>query len=84
MTAHDAGSVRTRLVEIFSATLDLSPDGVTEELSAETAEGWDSIRHLMLVLALEDAFSITFDESQITELMTFSALRKAVEERLGL
>ncbi len=81
MTSPDSASVTAKLVEIVSTVIEVPPEAVDDRLSSETAEAWDSVRHLTLILAVEDAFGITFDESQIAELTNFAALRAAVEQR---
>jgi acyl carrier protein len=83
MTEQQQAAHRAKLADIVATTLDLPPDAVTDGLSSETSENWDSVRHLTLVLAVEDAFGITFDEAEIPELTSFAALLRAVAARAG-
>ena len=73
---------RTRVRDIVALTLDVPVEAVTDELSADTNDEWDSVRHLTLILAIEDAFGIQFDEIEIPVLTSLSALLRAVEERV--
>jgi len=41
---------------------------VTLASSAETISSWDSLKHMNLVLALEETFGVLFSEEQIAEL----------------
>ncbi len=41
---------------------------VTETTTAEEVEGWDSLMHLNLVIALEKRFGIRFSTSEISHL----------------
>jgi len=45
--------------------------------------GWDSIKHLELVFALEDIFAIRFDASEVPTLDGLEALCAAVERHLA-
>jgi len=83
MTGKTALLARTKLADIVATTLELPIDMIDDALSSETAESWDSIRHLTLILAVEDAFGFTFDELQIPELTSFPNLLRAVEARIG-
>ena len=74
--------LRARLADIVATILELPPDRVTDDLSSATSESWDSVRHLTLILAIEDAFGIQFDEIEIPVLTSLSALLRAVEERV--
>ncbi len=55
----------------MSAVFGLSLDSISEETSSDTIEIWDSLKHLQLVLAIEEEFQIKFDESEITEILCF-------------
>jgi acyl carrier protein len=83
MTGRAVSPTRSKLADIVAATLDVPVEEVGDTLSSETSESWDSIRHLTLILAVEDAFGVTFDERQIPELVSFPALLRAVEARGG-
>jgi len=82
MILKDASVVRPRLLEILSAVLELSSHQIKDDLSVDNCEMWDSIRHLRLVLAVEDAFAVTFDESEIGSLTSLSVLYSAIIARL--
>ena len=75
--------LRQRLADLVSAVIEVPVLEVDEALNFETAEKWDSVRHLHLVLAVEDAFGVTFDERQIAELTSFAALLGAIEALKG-
>jgi len=74
-------NVRDQLVDIVAVTFDLPIEAVTDGLSSETDEAWDSVRHLTLILAVEDTFGIQFDEAELLGLTNFSALLRAIEAR---
>jgi acyl carrier protein len=74
--------MKPKLLEIVATALELPPAGVTDDLSADNCPAWDSLRHLRLVLAIEDAFGVTFDEDEIISLTSVSALLGALQERL--
>jgi acyl carrier protein len=74
-----SSTVRAELAEIVGAVLDLPADAVNDETSSATVEAWDSFRHLTMILAVEDAFRVSFEEGQIADLASFAALLRAVE-----
>lgn len=69
---------RIKLAKILSATLSIPLEAVDESLSSETVVDWDSIRHLTIILAVEEAFGVTFSERQIPTLNSFVALLGAI------
>ena len=71
------------LAKVIAAVLDLDPGSVDETTSADTVEAWDSVRHMNLVLAVEETFGITLPDEEVVELTSFALLRAAIRERLG-
>lgn len=53
------------LKKIFSSVLNLPTSGVTDTLSPETAESWDSLNAIILLTEIEREFKVrfTFDEA---------------------
>jgi acyl carrier protein len=64
-------SVSQLLDEVNSVIRDTFSDqaiSVTEATTAEDVEGWDSLMHLNLVIALEKRFGVRFSTSEISRL----------------
>jgi acyl carrier protein len=78
----DASVARSDLVGVISGVLGVPSEAIDNEFSSETCETWDSLKHLTLVLAVEEHFGITFSESEIWSSMSFPALREAVARQL--
>ncbi len=73
--------VPSSLRDIFADTLEITPEEVTPEMSTETAENWDSFRHLQLMLAIEGEYGVQFDPQQVPDLTTVSQVQKALEQK---
>ena len=76
--------VDMRLRTVLATMLQIQESEVTAALSSDTFERWDSIAHMNIMLALEDAFSVNFTDAEITshrsygELSTLIARKQAV------
>jgi acyl carrier protein len=70
-----------RLREILSDVLDVEPQ-ITDDFSREAESAWDSIAHLRLITAVEQAFLIKFTMQEIEEIRTYGDLRTRVAARL--
>ena len=64
-----------KLISAFSASLGVPEDEV-KELNYHGVQPWDSIGHLSLIQAIEDAFDIMMSTEDIIKLSSFE---KAVE-----
>lgn len=79
-TTVDEG-IETRLRAVFARELDLGPGEVGEDLAYGATPEWDSVAHMHLVAAIEEAFDFAFDDDEIGELNTFARMRDAVARR---
>jgi acyl carrier protein len=78
-----APEIKLQLVDMMASALSVPPDTIKDDFSSDTCENWDSVRHLTLVLAIEDKFGVTFEEDEIWSLLSLAALTKALETRLS-
>ena len=75
--------VSERVRGILAALLNLPSDRVPLDGSRETLEEWDSLKHMHLVLALEEEFGIEFDDEDVSNLATVADLARAIEGKLS-
>ena len=61
--------------EIFMSSLEVSESQLTD-LKYQSVDGWDSVGHMGLIAALEDAFDIMLDTDDIID---FSSYQKGKE-----
>jgi acyl carrier protein len=64
MMNNDRAAVLARLQSIFDGIF-LEDVTVTPELSAHDVEEWDSLLHISLVVAVEEAFGIRFRVGEV-------------------
>jgi acyl carrier protein len=74
---NDVGTV---IAEALSAIL-RRPVSLGDKVVRETEPKWDSLAHVEIVFTLEDAFGITFDESEIIEMTDSEVLKSLVERK---
>ncbi len=67
---------RDRLRGAFRTALGLADDAPVDELEYRGIDAWDSLAHLTLVAAIEDAFDVMLDTDEVIDLSSFD---KAVE-----
>jgi acyl carrier protein len=72
-----------RVRAVASDVLKIPVAKITPESSNETVEGWDSVQHLNLVLALEQEFSVQFDPEEIDEMNSVGKISEVVQTKLG-
>jgi len=70
-----------RVRHILGLVLEMPEQQIDETLSAEDAGNWDSIRHLNLVMALEEAFGVSFSSDELGRLTSYRAIVDALGQR---
>ena len=61
----ERNDILKQVEEIFREELELDDLELTDETTAEDVEGWDSLSHVQLVAAMEEAFGIEFKSREI-------------------
>lgn len=64
--------------KVMSQIFDLDPSSIVAESSPKTIERWDSLKHMQLIMALEDEFGIRFSDDDIPELTSFKLIEDAI------
>ena len=54
---------------------------VTMETSLTNCDKWDSLRHLNLIIAIEDAYNISFDPEEIAEMRSMIEIEKKILDK---
>ncbi len=68
-------SNKEKYVNCFVEALEVDPSEV-ESLEYQSVISWDSVGHMSLIAAVEDAFDITMDTDDIVD---FSSFKKGIE-----
>jgi len=76
-------SAEKKLIEILTKVLLLEESEISDELSRDDVEEWDSLAHLMLINELEETFQITINDDDILAIHTIGDLKKVLK-KLGV
>lgn len=70
----------TRLNEVFQDVFGDDDITVTDETTAADVEGWDSLRHITLLAAVEDEFDIEISMGQTVKMKNVGEMVDYIEE----
>jgi acyl carrier protein len=71
-----------RIRMVMGAVFKLEPAEISNEATPGNIEQWDSLRHMNLVLALEDEFGVRFRDNQMEQLISFPLIEYSLRELL--
>ena len=71
------------LCSIFAETLDEDNIQLNEKTTAEEVEGWDSLSHVQLVVAIERHYKIRFTAKEIQSWKNVGELLDSMVSKIG-
>ena len=75
--------MENKIKKILANVLGIDERIIDDKTSPETIENWDSIKHLDIVLALEEEFNVEFEPDEIVELINIKLICLIIKEKTG-
>jgi acyl carrier protein len=73
--------IHERLTEVFRDILDAPGLVIGDAMTAKDVEGWDSIAHVSLIVAVEKAFRVRFTTKEVKALANVGDFIRLIERR---
>lgn len=70
------------LKDVMATVLGIAADSINDDTSMDTVEAWDSIKHMNLVLAIEEEFGISIPDEDAANITSYPLIRLVVAEQL--
>lgn len=74
--------IELAIQQIMSNVFDIPLEQITVDSSQDDISAWDSLKHLNLVVSLEEEFDIVFPIEEIGNLLSFKLIEVIVKELL--
>jgi acyl carrier protein len=73
--------MENKLKRLLSVVLDVDEEMINEKASADNIEGWDSLKQMNIIVAIEEEFGILFDEDEAILSNSFSSLNELIKAK---
>ena len=73
--------IEDRIMNVMSAVIGIPADEINDESSTDSIESWDSLKHMNLVVALEEEFEIEFKDDEIIEMMNYPLIIEVLKNK---
>lgn len=70
-----------KLFEIVASVLSVDANTLSDESNALNTPNWDSMRHIELMLAVEIAFGVSFDMSEMVSMQNLGDMRQLLVQK---
>ncbi len=72
-----------RIKKVLASIFLVEISGIGDDASPETVEEWDSLKHMNIVLALEEEFDVQFEDDEIVDMMSYKDIRSIIKRKLN-
>ncbi|WP_414616215.1 acyl carrier protein [Stenotrophomonas geniculata] len=69
-----------QVVAVFARVLGIAADSVSDDLRYNTIPQWDSIAHMSVVAALEEAFAVMIDMDEVIDMSSVGKAREILRK----
>ena len=73
-----SNSVRQRIIAVVGGVFGIPRAQVERGISPEQVAGWDSEKHVRLVVALEEQFGVMFEAEEVPELTSLEQMEAII------
>lgn len=74
--------IEDRIRSVMSAVLAVPAEEIDDDTSTESIESWDSMKHMNMIVGLEEEFDIEFSDDDIVDMNSFSLIVEAVSDKV--
>jgi acyl carrier protein len=72
----------TKIKQVMSAVFEVPFESITDDASSDNIENWDSLRHLNLILALEEEFGVSIPDEEVGNLVNYKLIELVINDIL--
>jgi len=72
-----------RLKKLMGSILRIDPATIGDDTSIDSVPTWDSMRHMRLVLALEDEFGVMIPDDEAAGITSYPLIRSVMQVLLA-
>ena len=73
--------MENRIKKVMSAVFEVPVEEINDKSSSDTIESWDSLKHMNLVVALEEEFDVHFNYEDIVEIMNYPLIKLILSKK---
>ena len=71
-----------RVKRVMAAVLSVDIETIGDDSSVDDMEAWDSLRHINLIIALEQEFGISLPDEEVASLTSVRLLTMAISDEV--
>jgi acyl carrier protein len=74
--------IKQRILTVMGTVFEMDTTDIPENATPKVVKNWDSLKHMNLILALEDEFQLRFSDDEITDLLDLPTIILIISEKV--
>ena len=70
-----------KIESLLAEVLQIPSNTITNDLAMKNVESWDSLKHMELIVSLEESFGIQLSFEDIVAMQTVGEIKRVLSER---
>ena len=75
--------INERIRNLMAIVFGIEIEHIKDNAEPGVIESWDSLRHMNLIVALEEEFDITFSDDEMIELLNFHLIVSIILKKIN-
>jgi acyl carrier protein len=71
-----------QIKELMANIFEVEVSEIGDDASPETIESWDSLKHMNLIVALEEEFNVQFTDEEMLQMLNLQLISLILNEKL--
>jgi acyl carrier protein len=73
--------MESKVAKILAGVLNMPPEAIVDELAMSDVEAWDSLKHMEMIVAFEQAYHVEFTFDEIVAMRNVAAIRHVLQAK---
>ena len=73
--------MKNRIQNVMASVFEIDPANINEDASPDSIESWDSLKHMNLIVALEEEFQIEFEDEEILDMVNYKIIAAMIQAK---
>ena len=71
-----------KIKKLMANIFEINVQDISNNMSPTDIDNWDSLRHLMLIVDLENEFQIKFNDDELVSLVDFATICQIISKKI--
>ena len=77
----NSDEIKIKVIDVISNVFNIEKSKINQKMDSDNMDGWDSLKHMNLIIALEEEFNINFQDFEIIQINSFKKIIEVITGR---